>query len=140
MGPYIQVATVCRDVSREQGTNSLTVTGFTTLAHIDLKGLPQDIQEPPIQLTLIATLWAGDEVGQHRVEIVPVAPNGQRRQPVESVVIDFPDAPMAGHDVILKFAISLPAGLNWFDVTFAAPDGSGERVIARIPLNVQYQR
>jgi hypothetical protein len=144
MGPYIQVATFCADVSRDAVTSNLSISRFITVANVKLIG--EAANQPPgeptaIATTLVVTMWAGGLTGVHRVQIVPVDPQEQRQEPLYSADVNFRgDSPLEGHDVIMRIVMPLFEGLYWFEVVVSAPDGSDQRTIGRIPLDVHIER
>ena len=75
MGPYIQVATFCRSVTRDQESGSLTVAGLVTDATIGLIGGPRTMPAMPLPpFPLVVTIWSGGTEGPRRVKIVPKDP------------------------------------------------------------------
>jgi hypothetical protein len=142
MGPYIQVATFCEDVTRDEVTKNLTVSRFVTGANLGMIGGPKKM--PPLSIApfpLVVTMWAGELVGSYRLRIVPEDPQGRTLEAAYETEVEFTDESLSGVDLILRLpTLVSEEGIYFFGVVISALDGSDERTIARIPLKVQYSR
>jgi hypothetical protein len=141
MGPYIQVATFCEEVTRDQNTQSLTVSRFVTAATLGMINGPRTMPPLPIPYPLVVTMWGGGITGSHRVRIVPEDPHGDRLDPVYDKTFEFLDDPLYGLDLVLQLpTLVTREGIYLFAVIISAPDGSDERTVGRVPLQVSYSR
>ena len=142
MGPYIQVATFCEDVTRDKNTQNLTVSRFVTSATLGLIDGPKKMPPLPLPpLFLVVTIWGGGITGVHRLRIVPEDPQGRKLDPAYDSEVEFVDDPLSGVDLILRPPMLVTEeGIYFFDVIISAPDDSAEQTIARVPLKVHYSR
>ena len=77
---YIQVgATFCEEVTRDEGTQSLSVSRFVTTATLGLIGGPgKDARPLPVPWPLVVTIWELRSVGPHRLrDWFPKIPRGE---------------------------------------------------------------
>lgn len=108
MGPYIQVATFCRSVTRDQDSGSLTVAGLVTDATIGLVGGPRTMPPMPFPpFPLVVTIWSGGTEGPRRVKIVPRDPQHRLLEPVYDDTVEFTDDPLSGVDLIMHLGMTL---------------------------------
>jgi hypothetical protein len=140
-GPFVQIATFCRSVTRSEGGNLSIHDCVAMVQGEGLPGPPPPGAVPAIsiaEIPLAISMWSGDLAGTYRLTIRPEPPVGEMPETHADVVFD---GDAHGADLMTNFVQPLTQpGLYWFSVVISGgPDKEPERLVARIPLLLQFQ-
>lgn len=139
-GPYVQIATFCREVKRSEAGN-LSVIDCVAAIYAPLPpGNAPPGAVPMVtldELTLALSLWAGELVGDYTITIRPDPPVGEE----EAITLQasFPKAAVGvGQDFAVRFGgTKVPGGSYWFRVSISGgPKDEAERPVVAVPLDI----
>jgi hypothetical protein len=139
-GPYVQVAAFCERaiIDRESGLLSLIgIVDQITQREPAAPETPGKMPEFSHPVTLAVCVWGGDVVGNGIVSMLPIEPDGRR---LESLDVDVEFGPdKKGINIVQTMVLRIEEqGQYWFDVLFRPRDGGTDRLLSRIPLEVQF--
>lgn len=132
-GPYVQLATFCDKVLQEgDGVLSIIRAIDRIIITAQGDGVPQDLPQGNLQLTLVVALKADDAKGRHPVSLRIQQPSGVFL-PERSMDAIF-EGEDRGVNLILHLQVEAMEGLYWFEVRV------NDQLLTRVPLRVVYQR
>lgn len=137
----MQIAAFCEKVIKEADSERLSLIGVIEGIKMEVVGpeLPDEMPPCPLgEMTLALCLWSGDLEGQHTIHVQHVGPAGNRDEPIAFPVVFQPG--LAGVNLIVKLnLVVVNAGVHWFDVLFVTGENEEDRLLSRVPLDIQYR-
>ncbi len=138
-GPHLVMAVLCEKVLHERDGVLSIIRVIDQLTQTAV-GPEAPEQMPPFiadNLTMIVTIKADQARGRYGVKIRPEAPGGIQLPPIEQA-ITISNGP-GGVNLVIPMALPISAeGVYWFDVFLTAPTAQPDRLLTRVPLEVQY--
>lgn len=138
-GPHLLMAALCEKVLQEQdGVLSI----IRVIDQLTQTAVGPDAPEhmPPFiaqNLSMVVAIKADQARGRYGVRIRPEAPGGIQLPHVEQAVTLSPGPGGMNLVMPMTFPVS-EEGVYWFDVSLTAPTGQPDRLLTRVPLQVQY--
>lgn len=138
-GPHLIMAVLCEKVLQE-GDGVLSV--IRIIDQLTQTSVGPDAPEhmPPFiaqNLTMVVTIKADQARGRYGVRIRPEAPGGIQLPHVEQAITISPGP--SGMNLVMPMVFPVSEeGVYWFDVFLTAPTGQADRLLTRVPLEVQY--
>lgn len=127
-GPYVHIATFCRDVV-EQADEAITLVGVTNVADVEA----DEDGARNAELTMFISVRAGAATGKHLITIRPIGPSGDLAFPEGSFPALF-EGGLSGVEIQVDVRFEAKEeGLYWFELLL-----DGQNLLTKIPLEIGF--
>lgn len=118
LGPYIQAALLCQDVTQPGPNGPITIVGLIDRVVVRVShAVPHDQIAPSVvACRAVVILKTGSRPGRHRLRLTLTSPSGR---PLREFALDIilPDEPDQGVNVVMPIRFTASEeGVYWFDV------------------------
>lgn len=138
-GPHLHMAVLCEKVLTE-GDGVLSIIRVIDQLTQTAVGPDPPEQMPPFladNLTMVITIKADQARGRYGIKIRPEAPGGIQLPEIEQPITI--SAGPGGVNLVMPMVLPVSGeGVYWFDVFLTAPGPQEDRLLTRVPLEIQY--